>query len=362
MRMTHLRFVVASCVLCLLPISASAQTSQPGQATQQSAQQRDQASQQRLQTQQRDQDGQQRGQAQQRGQDGQQRSQAQQRGQDGQQRGQLGRGAAQQGENSTEDFLVQRLILANKAEIELSQMATEKANDEKVKQFAQKLVKDHQELKQELERFGSGQRDSAQTRPGQRQPGQTQSGQIQRGQDQLGQTQPGQTQPGQTQPDQTQLGQTQPGQTQRGQAQLGQTQRGQAGMRRTGEGQEVPQQLTQIVEQAAQKHLQMAKEMLQEAEGEEFDMAFVGMQIVKHGMMVAELEAMRNVGSQEFQQLVSKAESKTSEHLKEAKQLAKQLKDGRPASSQGRQPSSPDAQRGAQPSRSGAQGGTRGSN
>lgn len=85
----------------------------------------------------------------------------------------------------------------------------------------------------------------------------------------------------------------------------------------------------------------MAKELLQEADqGREFDMSFVGMQIVKHTRMVAELEAMQNFGSPQFQQLVSTAAEKTQEHLKMAKDLSKKLSngDGNERPEQSRQP------------------------
>src|SRR5690606_29125248 len=79
-------------------------------------------------------------------------------------------------------------------------------------------------------------------------------------------------------------------------------------------------------EQTAQNTLQMARRMLEEAEqGKEFDMTFVGMQIVKHSHMVAELDSMRNVGSPQFQQLVSKAHATTQQHLDMAKDLSKKL-------------------------------------
>lgn len=308
MRMTQLRFVVASCVLGLLPLSAQAQERQQERQAGQASQQRDQDSQQRGQAQQG-------GQAQQRGQAGQRDQDSQQRGQQAgqtQQRGQQGRiQQGQQGQKGLEDFLVQRLILANQAEIELSQMATEQAQNDEVKQFAQKMIQDHQQMLQKLQQHS-----------GHQTGGQSQTEQGQQAQ---------------------QSQQAQPGQ----QAQ---------------QGQQVPQQLTQITQQAAQRHLQMSKEMLQEAQGEDFDKAFMGIQVVKHSMMVAELEAMRNAGSQEFQKLVSTAAQKTQEHLDHAKQVVMQLNNGGgdgQRATQGRRATSP-GQPGAQPTRRATQGGAQG--
>jgi predicted outer membrane protein len=83
----------------------------------------------------------------------------------------------------------------------------------------------------------------------------------------------------------------------------------------------------------------MSKQMLEDAD--DFDKAYMGMAVVKHSMMVAQLEAMQDVGSQEFQQLISTAEDKTREHLEQAKKLAKKLDSGdRQATSPGRRASS----------------------
>jgi predicted outer membrane protein len=62
-------------------------------------------------------------------------------------------------------------------------------------------------------------------------------------------------------------------------------------------------------------------------EGQDFDMAYLGMKIASHAAALAELQAIQNVGSQEFQQLVRTAEKKTSDHLERAKELANNLKD-----------------------------------
>ncbi len=69
----------------------------------------------------------------------------------------------------------------------------------------------------------------------------------------------------------------------------------------------------------------MAKEMLQQLEGSDFDMAFVGLQIAAHTRAVADLNALQGVGSKEMQDVVKQAESATSNHLKKAKDLANQL-------------------------------------
>jgi predicted outer membrane protein len=93
------------------------------------------------------------------------------------------------------------------------------------------------------------------------------------------------------------------------------------------QGQQVPQQLTTIVQDSHAKQLEMAREMLNKEEGQDFDMAYLGMKIASHAAALAELQSIQNVGSQEFQQLVRTTEKKTSDHLERAKELAKNLKD-----------------------------------
>lgn len=328
MRKTYLRFFVASCVLCLSPLAASAQEApRPAQIQQRAQAQQDERAQQSNQA---------------------QRDQDRQRNPNQAQVGEQVRSAqGQQGQHadkSVEHFLIKKMMLGNKAEIELGQIAVQKAEHEDVKQFAQKLVQDHQQMNQELEQLQAGGQSGARsaqpgqadpTRSGQLQPGQSTSdrlGQaqseqaVQPGQDRVSQPLPGQTQLGQA--GQNQPGQSRPAQDTAGRGEVGQDRLRQSGLAQQGQsqGQEIPQQLTQLTEQTAQNTLQMARRMLEEAEqGKEFDMTFVGMQIVKHSHMVAELDSMRNVGSPQFQQLVSKAHATTQQHLDMAKNLSKQL-------------------------------------
>ncbi len=87
----------------------------------------------------------------------------------------------------------------------------------------------------------------------------------------------------------------------------------------------VPQQLMQIGEQAATNCLRMTKEQLRAQKDKQFDMAYVGHQVVAHTATVAELEALQSQGPQEIQGYVNEALQKTQQHLKTAKQLASQM-------------------------------------
>lgn len=104
----------------------------------------------------------------------------------------------------------------------------------------------------------------------------------------------------------------------------------------------------QIATEAAHKSTQMLTGLLQEKEGQEFDMCYTGLQVFSHIKFVSELEAMEGHGSQQFQQVVTKAAQATKMHLENAKQLAQKIGESagservtRRPEQQGRQPERP---------------------
>lgn len=94
-----------------------------------------------------------------------------------------------------------------------------------------------------------------------------------------------------------------------------------------GRDQEVPPQLVQVMDQAHENMMNMTKEMLQKHEGQDFRMAFLGQQILAHTMMLAQLQAIESTGPQELQSLAQQAIGKTQNHLTKAKELANKNKD-----------------------------------
>jgi uncharacterized protein (DUF305 family) len=270
MKKRILRFVIASCTVAMLPAAAQAQVGQAQPGTTQQQQQQSATNPNAATT----------------------TRQAQ------------NRGGSQQTDQQLEQLFATKLMIANKGVVELSKMATEKASDANVKEFAQTLVKDHENLCRDIEKLqaskgyatkGNRAGQTAQNRPGQtNQPGQ-----------------PGQ--PGQP---------NQPGQLNQPGRQTGTTQ--QAG-KWDNDSQGLVGKLEMIAEKSSKNQLEMAKEMLQQHEGSDFDMAFVGLQIAAHTRAVADLNALQGVGSKEMQDVVKQAESATSKHLKKAKDLANQL-------------------------------------
>ncbi len=190
--------------------------------------------------------------------------------------------SSQQGP-TVKEAIIQKLRKANEAEIELANLATQKADNEEVKQFAQMLVQDHQACNQKL------QQKTGQDQPGQRPAIQAQANQNRAGQNQIA------------------------GQTPSSGSQSA----------------TVPKELVQIAEQACENSLKMTKDMLSNYDGQDFDMAFLGQQCVAHTMMLAELKAIESAGPQELQPLAQEISQKVQQHLEKAKQLAKKLEDDR---------------------------------
>lgn len=83
------------------------------------------------------------------------------------------------------------------------------------------------------------------------------------------------------------------------------------------------------MEQACENSLQMTKEMLQDYQGQDFQMAFLGQQIVRHVNMLAELQAIESTGPQELQPIAQTAIQKVKSHLEQSKQLAQRFEDER---------------------------------
>ncbi|QEG36944.1 DUF4142 domain-containing protein [Bythopirellula goksoeyrii] len=86
-------------------------------------------------------------------------------------------------------------------------------------------------------------------------------------------------------------------------------------------------QLLTIQKKAADNYQVSSIMMLNNYQGQDFDMAFLGMQIGAHTWSLAELKALDSVGNEQFQQIVAEARSKVEQHLAEAKRLSKKFED-----------------------------------
>ena len=221
---------------------------------------------------------------------------------------------------SVEQALVMIMKKSNDAEIALAQLAQEKVDDQGFRQFTQQLIQDHQSLNQQLDQVAAIGNGNANRRNAE-QPSATQPG--------AATTNPNQTanpsQPGRTvTPTEENAPGAQPNAT--GQRSEGRQGRGQ--MPGMGGGR-VPPMLISIMSQACENNLKMTKEMLEQYEGQDFKMAFLGQQIVAHTACLAEMKAIESSGPEQIKAIAKQASPKIEEHLAMAKKLAKKFEDDR---------------------------------
>ena len=232
-------------------------------------------------------------------------------------------------------YFAAKMILCNQGIVELSQLAREESNSDEVKQFAQKLAEGHSELNAKLQEAvpqaaqlagieGEIQQRSAGFRGGSEQ-GRTDRIPVEqpRLDEQPAQPEQRENLQPQRRPDRpaerTQRGERQTDRPARQDRAGAQVQRGSL---------DGPLGIILNIEtQAAENQVEASKKLLERYEGQDFDMAFLGLQIGAHSTALAELKALENFGDQQFQEVVAEARHKMEEHLKEAKKLADQHED-----------------------------------
>jgi len=187
------------------------------------------------------------------------------------------------------EYFAAKLLLANKAEIALSKIAEQRSQNAEVKQLAAMLIRDHEKLDQQIAQLAPQAAAKFAARTGRRT---TET------------------------PEQIRTSE----QTRTGA-------REQAAGENSAHG--VLTRLCQIEHKACDIHTEHCKAMLERYQGQDFDMAYLGMQIGAHTWLLSELEAIGNVGNSEFQALVTEARQSVEQHLTKAKQLAQKLEDDR---------------------------------
>ena len=208
------------------------------------------------------------------------------------------------GQQEVQQFLASCLLTKNKAEVELAQFAQQQAQNPQVKQFAQRMVEDHQQIVQKVQPLAGkqGTRTDA-------------SGQF----DAQRQTS-----------DTTRL----PGSPGAGQPDRDANQSLTAG-RTAGQQNAAIKELAQIDRQITQRYFDAVREDLQQKQGAEFDKCYLASQIGGHMHMLAALEVIQQQGPDQLRQIAQQAQPKVQQHLEHAKQLMKQLE----GSSQAERPS-----------------------
>jgi predicted outer membrane protein len=223
----------------------------------------------------------------------------------------------QNAENQNQEvdqFLAACLLAKNRAEIELSQLAEQQAQNPQVKQFAQQMVQEHQQLSQKLEPLATTQF-GASSQGGQRHSVRYGSQADQQRSAQTDTRRSGALQPGTTR-DRTR---------ERTESHMG-SMHGQMGgsqSRALGELREIDQQITQRASQA------ICDELKQKSD-EEFDQAYLGCQIGAHTQMKAALEVIEQQTSGQLQQIAQQTQPSVEQHLQQAEKLMKQVGQSRP--------------------------------
>lgn len=186
------------------------------------------------------------------------------------------RATADYGEHAYSDQqLAAWLLVDNRGEIALAQLAQEKTSNSDVREFAQHLIDDHSKTVEQLERFAGGRRRS---RGGdERDTGNRRSGASEEF------------------------------------ASGGQA-RSAAGLN-----------FTRLKQQLGQQCLASAKRELEQKDDHEFDECFIGMQIAKHMEMIDTLKVFSHYASENLDQVIEEGEQAAEEHLEHAKKLIKQL-------------------------------------
>lgn len=87
------------------------------------------------------------------------------------------------------------------------------------------------------------------------------------------------------------------------------------------------QQLLDIERRAIENNHKLTKQMVTDKQGKQFDMCYLGAVIGSHHWMHSELNAIQNVNSPQFTQIVDEADNKIQQHLGTAKELAKKMQD-----------------------------------
>jgi predicted outer membrane protein len=234
-------------------------------------------------------------------------------------------GAQRQGaQQQLETTLAAKLALCNYEEVVLGQLASERAQNPEVKQFAQQMVQDHRQALTKLRQF----------RP---------SIQWQEFQQISDQSAQGRAATGQEDPAVARRG-AEPGRTDRPTADRDDARRdltaGREGQPRdaagpgegeVGRGQEGGAQagphrfILQISRETCKHKLEHTKRLLSQKQGAEFDKAYINQQIVAHVGALAELQAVEDQGSQQFQSFVKQTIPHVEQHLQKAQQIAQQL-------------------------------------
>ncbi|HEX5471313.1 MAG TPA: DUF4142 domain-containing protein [Lacipirellulaceae bacterium] len=208
-------------------------------------------------------------------------------------------GGEQAGQKSVDRYLASCLSANNRGEIEIAKLAEQQSQNAQVKQFAQQLVKDHQQLQQQLDqlpslRVATGQNATSEVGT---------------------QGETGRATGEAARPESNATTTTETNQTSNVNPTAGASAMIGGGI----------YQIAKIDQQITQRFGQMLKEDLQQKSGAAFDQAFLGAMIGNHIHAIAAVEVISQNTQGQMQQLAQQARPTFQQHLDRAKQLMKEL-------------------------------------
>ncbi|MCC6491921.1 MAG: DUF4142 domain-containing protein [Pirellulales bacterium] len=206
------------------------------------------------------------------------------------------------GENSLAQHIAACLLLGNQEEIAISQLGVQHAQNDQVKQFAQKMIEQHQQAISQLQQ-AAPELASMNLQLSGTHAADNQRGAAAQSADASSATTAIESQPA-----------------------GGENQRtattGQAGSSEAGN---VPQ-MVQFIKQVKEQCVQLVTQDLSQKQGAEFDKCFMGVQNGLHTGMLAKLRAAKqHVSGGPLEQVVEQGTQMTEHHLAEAKQIMQQL-------------------------------------
>jgi putative membrane protein len=210
--------------------------------------------------------------------------------------------ASPQGQSENHDaFLADWLIIDNNNEIAMAGMAVQKASSDEVKQFAQKMIADHQKLNEQLMRFAGNQapRDENAQRANPAANGQNPQQAQNKAAARANQAEPQRRTVARV-TDQGEI----PGQN----PAPGRSHGGVLGLK----------------QEIAEQCLASAHRELDSKSGKEFDECYIGMQIGAHMYVVDAMTVFQRHASPELKQTIAAGEQSAQSHLQMAKNIMKQ--------------------------------------
>jgi len=222
----------------------------------------------------------------------------------------LNQGAMVAQRGNLDHEMVRWLTMGNKAEIALARLARQRSTNEQVKQFATQMIDDHTKILNSLEQFATRTGHGAMSRHGLNKSAATERPGVG---DQNPVAQPGTT----NQFNQPPGNETAGNEPQN--ARPGRRFGAMAGARDRGH------EFIHILHEVAQQCEQSAIRELSEKQGEHFDKAYVGTQIMAHMHFIDEVNVFERYASADLQPILQEGAQIAKDHLQHAKQLMRQL-------------------------------------